>query len=89
MRYNYSYYPILASSGRMREEAMTLLADAGIFARRYFYPSLNTLPYVLSSTMPVAEDIAARVLCLPLYAGLAEDEVASVVRAIRTLSRGQ
>ena len=35
--------------------------------RRYFYPSLNTLPYVNNQNMPISEDISKRILCLPLY----------------------
>ena len=38
--------------------------------RRYFYPSLEELPYVNSSNFPMAKDIAQRVLCLPLYVDL-------------------
>jgi dTDP-4-amino-4,6-dideoxygalactose transaminase len=37
---------------------------------KHFYPSLNTLPYVTYVKMEISEDIAQRVLCLPLYADL-------------------
>ncbi len=44
----------------------------------YFYPSLNTLPYVKQTSMPVSESISKSVLCLPLYVGLEEREIQSV-----------
>ena len=39
-----------------------------IFTRRYFYPSLSSaLPYLPKQEMQVSDDIAKRVLCLPLF----------------------
>jgi len=38
-----------------------------VFPRRYFSPSLNTMTYLSSNSMPVSEDIASRILCLPLH----------------------
>jgi dTDP-4-amino-4,6-dideoxygalactose transaminase len=47
-----------------------------IYPRRYFYPSLNTLPFLSGSNhCPVSEDISSRVLCLPLYHDLQPEEV--------------
>lgn len=78
-RYNYPYYPILLKSEKSLEKVSSKLADQDIFPRRYFYPSLNTLPYLHSRQQcPVAEDIASRVLCLPFYVGL-DDEVAEKI----------
>jgi len=73
---NYSYYPVVFPSKSDLFEALGALAAENIFARRYFYPSLNKLPY-LSSTRPcpTSESIAERILCLPLYAGLPDDVV--------------
>jgi dTDP-4-amino-4,6-dideoxygalactose transaminase len=34
------------------------------------FSSLNTLPYLKESQVPISEDISKRILCLPLYAGL-------------------
>ena len=54
-----------------------------VFARRYFYPSLNTfkdiVPYV---AMPISEDIASRILCLPLYYTLAIEDVERIAKII-------
>lgn len=80
--WNYSYYPVLFEN----EEKMSLvemeLKKNDIISRRYFYPSLNKLPYVSNSKMEVAESIASRVLCLPLYVGLTENELERIVGLI-------
>lgn len=73
---NYSYFPVLfRHEGKLVEVEKKLLAE-GIVPRRYFYPSVNTLRAIVpgAPSMPVSEDIASRILCLPLYWKL-EDEV--------------
>jgi len=68
--YNYAYYPIIFPSEKILLKVQRSLNQAQIFPRRYFYPALNTIPYIKAinkQTMPVAEDIAKRILCLPLY----------------------
>jgi len=82
-RYNFAYYPIGLESLTARERMMESLASNGIFARRYFFPSLNKLPYVSPSTMPHSERAADRMICLPLYNGLALDEVDRISRIVR------
>lgn len=72
---NFAYYPILFSGLDARERVLAVLEQNGVFPRRYFSPSLNTLPYVEFTAMPVAESAADRVLCLPLYADLALADV--------------
>lgn len=70
---NHAYYPIIFASEERLLEVMGRLNEKNIFPRRYFYPSLNTLPYLkVKQSCPVSEDIAKRVLCLPLYPGLKE-----------------
>jgi dTDP-4-amino-4,6-dideoxygalactose transaminase len=54
----------------------------GIFPRRYFYPSLNTLKYVRSQACEISEVVATRVLCLPLYSELGIGEQDKVVKII-------
>jgi dTDP-4-amino-4,6-dideoxygalactose transaminase len=80
--YNYSYYPILFDSEFELLVAMKNLKENQICGRRYFYPSLNKLPYIQNQTCPVSEDISSRVLCLPLYYGLKEDDLKIIVDCI-------
>ncbi|RYF78203.1 MAG: DegT/DnrJ/EryC1/StrS family aminotransferase [Cytophagaceae bacterium] len=82
-RYNYAYYPVVLSSEQALLNVVAALAPEGIVPRRYFYPSLNTLPFVKSAQpCPVSEDIASRVLSLPLYPGLAAADVERICQVV-------
>lgn len=83
-QYNYSYFPVLLDS----EEAVLGLKGElerhNIFPRRYFSPSLNTIPrFGPCLSMPVAENISARVICLPLYEQLASAEIDRICELFR------
>lgn len=82
--YNYSYYPVIFENENELLEIFKVLNEENIFPRRYFYPSLNTLPYVKNEACPVSEDIAKRIACLPLYNGLEEETVIKICKAIVT-----
>ncbi len=80
---NYSYYPIIFESEELLLRCMNQLQLHEIFTRRYFYPSLaNALPYVEKKHLEITEDIARRILCLPLYHDLALEEVDMISRLI-------
>ncbi len=72
---NHAYYPVIFRSGEAMQRVKSALEAEKVFPRRYFYPSLDTLPYVKAEACPVSRTIAERVLCLPLYPGLAEGDV--------------
>jgi dTDP-4-amino-4,6-dideoxygalactose transaminase len=82
---NYSYYPVLMPSESHLLAAVETLKQAEIYPRRYFYPALTDLPYVETGMpCPVAQDVASRVLCLPLYYELTElevEQIATIVHA--------
>lgn len=80
--WNYSYYPVLFETEEHLLRVQNALNAAEIFPRRYFYPSLNTIKYVQSAAMPVSENSAKRVLCLPIYAGLKQDELKQIAAII-------
>ena len=78
---NFSYYPIVFESEDLMQNCIENLKKHEIFTRRYFYPSLATsLPYVENTRLPLTEDIAKRVLCLPLYYDLTIEEVDLICR---------
>ena len=82
--WNCSYYPVLFQSEAALLRAFEALQAEGITARRYFYPSLDTLDYVRGAELPVAHDVTRRVACLPLmYQLTAEDidRVAAILQA--------
>jgi dTDP-4-amino-4,6-dideoxygalactose transaminase len=78
LEYTYAYYPVIFSSHDVMMRVRQALMDNGIGPRRYFHPSLNTLPYLRvegNKACPISENVSARVLCLPLYVGLQRQEV--------------
>ncbi|MFC5684450.1 DegT/DnrJ/EryC1/StrS family aminotransferase [Flavobacterium sp. MAHUQ-51] len=77
--WNYSYYPIVFESEATLLRVQKALNEEQIFPRRYFYPSLNTIPYVASVSMPISESIASRILCLPLYVELQQNDIQKIV----------
>jgi dTDP-4-amino-4,6-dideoxygalactose transaminase len=80
--WNYSYYPVIFKSEAQLLAIQKKLNEHQIFPRRYFYPSLNTLPYLERIAMPVSESISERVLCLPLYVGLSTEDLSLIVSLI-------
>lgn len=81
--YNYAYYPVLFKNEATMLAAKAKLEAERIFPRRYFYPSLNVLPYIEShQKCAVSEDIASRILCLPLYAGLNSSDIERICRIL-------
>ena len=80
---NYSYFPIIFDSELRLLELESELIKQKIYPRRYFYPAVNTLNnIVVYDEMPIAENIAKRILCLPLYWTLKEDEMKLIIDII-------
>ncbi|PWN08047.1 aminotransferase DegT [Rhodohalobacter mucosus] len=82
-----AYYPILFENEMQLLKVQNTLESAGISPRRYFYPSLNTLDYVSDAPAPVSEDIASRILCLPLYHTLTKENQDLIVAIIEKTLR--
>lgn len=89
--WNYAYFPILVEPefGIDRDALYESMKDEGIMTRRYFYPLItsfamySTLPTASETNLPVANEIAAKVLCLPIYPGLSREDQQHVVDVIR------
>ena len=88
---NYSYFPILVQSeySISRDALYEKLKSKGIYSRRYFYPLISDfpmyrgLPSAQPSNLPIASDVATKVLCLPIYPALSRQEQVRVIDAIR------
>lgn len=90
-RHNFSYFPVLV------EEEFPLSRDAlyedlkshGFFSRRYFYPLISDfpmyrgLPSASLENLPIAGDVARKVLCLPIYSDLGRAELHRIIDKIR------
>jgi aminotransferase len=80
---NYSYFPVVFKDEETLLKAQAKMNKEHIYPRRYFYPSVNTfsklVPYV---PMPESENLASRILCLPLYFTLEEKNMQRIIDAI-------
>ncbi len=80
--YNFAYYPVVFNSESDLLQVVNLLNKNNIFPRRYFYPVLSDLPYVSGDT-PIASDISKRILCLPLFYDLIDEDVHRICTLIK------
>jgi len=88
---NFSYFPVLVTEDYRcsRDELYNALKADGIYARRYFYPLLATLPMYRDlpsanpANLPMATRSAEQILCLPLYADLGPDDQDRVIAVLR------
>jgi dTDP-4-amino-4,6-dideoxygalactose transaminase len=83
IKYNYSYFPVVFATEQDLLKSIEAMGLNGIVPRRYFYPSLNKLPYIKYQACPVSEDIARRVLCLPMFHDLLIEEQETICDIIR------
>ena len=76
---NCSYFPAIFKDEQTALKVVAALNAENIFPRRYFYPSVNTfsklVPYV---PMQNSEDIASRILCLPLHVRMTMQDVEEI-----------
>jgi dTDP-4-amino-4,6-dideoxygalactose transaminase len=87
---NYSYFPILVQAKYpiSRDALYEKLKEQGIYARRYFYPLISDfpmyrgLPSAPHGNLPVAANAAAKVLCLPIYPTLTQQELNRVINVL-------
>jgi dTDP-4-amino-4,6-dideoxygalactose transaminase len=90
---NYSYFPILVDSRfpLSRDVLYQRLKDHQVFARRYFYPLITDfpmyrgLPSAHPSNLPVANQVAQQVICLPIYPSLTIEDIDRVIGLIRAV----
>lgn len=80
---NYSYFPVVFPDEKTALRVMEHLQANQVFPRKYFYPSVNTFSHLVPYTpMPLSEDLASRILCLPLYYMLPEADVRRIAQLI-------
>ncbi|MDR6883469.1 DegT/DnrJ/EryC1/StrS family aminotransferase [Bacillus sp. 3255] len=84
--YNYSYFPLVFQNEGMMLKVINELSEIGVVPRRYFYPSLETLPYIQNDHYtPISRDISRRILCIPLYNSLETEvqvKISEIVRQV-------
>lgn len=74
--FNGAYMPVILKSDKTVVSAIEALTKKGIQSRRYFYPSLdNIFTSASPSRCTKSNDIAKRVICLPLHYYMSEKDV--------------
>lgn len=74
---------VVATAPGTRERWIDALTALGIGSRRYFWPSLTSVPaFAGAGATPVADALAERVLALPLWSRMSPDEVARLASAL-------
>lgn len=88
---NYSYFPIFIDEtayGMSRDALYEKMRNANILGRRYFYPLISDfttyrgLESASAENLPVANKLAASVICLPMHHALSDNDVERVIGVI-------
>jgi dTDP-4-amino-4,6-dideoxygalactose transaminase len=88
---NYSYFPIFVEDDYplTRDQLYEKLKANGINGRRYFYPLITEFTMYKENSLqahdklPSANRAAERVICLPIYADLANAQIEQIVDVVR------
>ena len=89
------YYVIRIPGHGRRDAVYDRLREKGVFARRYFYPSLSEVPAIAKHlshskmSWPVAERAAKEVLALPIHSGVTLDDAARIAAEVIDGARGR
>lgn len=94
VEWNHAYFPIIVNDAYPigRDQLYDVLKEVNIYSRRYFYPLISSfsmyrhLPSANPQNLPVAEGISQKILCLPIYPDLTQDDQDRVVAMIRQYS---
>jgi dTDP-4-amino-4,6-dideoxygalactose transaminase len=83
---NYSYFPVVFKTEDDLLIMKATLNRNNINARRYFFPSLETLDYLPPQKIQkYSRDIASRILCLPIYPGLRVEDAERITNLIQDI----
>lgn len=80
---NYAYFPLLVRDESKVSEVIELLKRSNIIARRYFYPSLDSIYYTESKHMYHSREISSRIICLPVYSGMHDKDVEKIIALMK------
>lgn len=83
VQYNYAYFPVVFDTAEQATQVLNALKENDVIARRYFYPSLDTVDYFqIEDHQPLSKGIASRILCLPIYNTLSLPKVSNIISII-------
>lgn len=91
IKHNYAYFPIIVDEtkyGKTRNEVFEKLKEYNIFARKYFYPLTSDFECYKNiennkENLENAKYISERILTLPLYEGLNQEEIEYICNILK------
>ena len=80
--WNAAYFPVFLEGkvAAHRDQVYEAMKARSVLGRRYFYPLVSSLPCysqepsALPRNLPVANELSASVICLPIYADMTEED---------------
>ena len=79
---SYSYFPVVFQSEEEMRQVRATLNEQNIFPRQYFFPSLDTVPYVEKrKVMTNSQDLCSRILVIPMHSGV-EPTVSKTIKEV-------
>ena len=71
-------YPVALAGDA--EAVVRELVGAGVGVRRYYSPPLHrTPPFAADVSLPRTDDLAARMICLPVYSDMSDRELEEII----------
>lgn len=91
IKHNHAYFPVLVELDYplSRDALYQKLKDNNIYARRYFYPLITEfsmyrgMASAQRGNLPVANEIADKVICLPIYPALNDNDVNRIGKVLK------
>jgi dTDP-4-amino-4,6-dideoxygalactose transaminase len=85
-KYNHAYFPLIIENEFKANQLISLAFEKGIEFRKYCYPSLSLLPFIDNSCItPIADDLAKRTVCIPLYPSLVIEQQEQIIQLIKNV----
>lgn len=82
---NGAYVPVVLANENELLSSIARLQNASILPRRYFFPSLDSLTFLSESLVENhSSDTAIRILCLPIYSALGNEQVQAVINRLKS-----
>ena len=82
---NFSYFPILFNDEQVLVTVLKRLEENKIFTRRYFKPSLDSLPFFENDSECLnSNSMVNKILCLPIYHSLEDFDVNRIIEIFRS-----
>ncbi|HVT59260.1 MAG TPA: aminotransferase class I/II-fold pyridoxal phosphate-dependent enzyme [Thermoanaerobaculia bacterium] len=79
-------YPLLVASARHAEALVETSLPRGVELRRYYRPALHQASAFASferGHLEIAEDLASRIVCLPVYSDMTDAEIDIVIDTVK------